>query len=275
MPAPAACDALIEAVRAVARAEILPRFRALDAAHIDTKTGPNDLVTMADRAAEAALAARIETILPGAAIVGEEAAEGDPAVLTPLAGDGTVAVIDPIDGTWNFAHDLACFGVILAVQEAGETTFGLLYDPVLDDWVSARRGEGAVFGRPGAAARSLRTVGDRPRARETGYLGLPHFDTADQPMLAAMTPLYGRVQSLRCSAQEYRMLARGHADWSVSALSKPWDHMAGRLIVTEAGGAWDTLGGGYDPLRSDQVVLAASSPDRLEALRDEIGAALS
>ncbi len=265
----AVAAALIDAVRAAARAEILPRFRDLSPTDIRTKTGPEDLVTVADRAAEAALATSIDRILPDAAIVGEEAASEDPTVIDALAGDGPVAVIDPIDGTWNFARGLATFGVILAVQEAGETVFGLLYDPVLDDWMVARPGRGAVYGRPGIAPRPLAVAPPRPPEEEVGYMSLGLFDGPGGAAPAALVPRLERVHTLHCSCHEYRMLASGHADWQFVPASKPWDHLAGRLVFAEAGGAIGSLNGApYDPTDPTTALISASSAAR----RDELAA---
>ena len=121
-------DALIQIVRDVAAKEVRPLFRNLDTSDIDSKSAPDDLVTVADRAAELAIAAAVAKLLPDAEIVGEEAVSADAAILDRV-GQGQVVVIDPIDGTWNFAHGLSTYGVILAVVEDGETVFGMLYDP--------------------------------------------------------------------------------------------------------------------------------------------------
>lgn len=269
-------EALIDAVRRVAQAEILPRFRDLSAHEIETKSGPDDLVTVADRAAEEALAMRIASILPGAAIVGEEAAEQDPSILGALTRDGLCVVVDPIDGTWNFARGLATFGVILAVTEARRTIFGLLYDPVLDDWMAARVGQGAAYSRPGRAPRPLSVAPQRPAERETGYVPLGLFDHSRKKALAATYPGFGRVQSLRCSCHEYRLMAAGHADWQISQQSKPWDHLAGRLIVAEAGGAVGTLGRApHDPSDPDAMLVSASSATRLAELTELFAPLLS
>ena len=131
-------SALIDAVRTVARAEITPRFRALSDEDVDEKSSAEDLVTIADKRAEVALTAAVKDILPGARVVGEEAVAADKSILDDVAKPGRTVIIDPIDGTWNFANGVAVFGVILAVIEDGETVMGLLYDRVGYDWVVAR-----------------------------------------------------------------------------------------------------------------------------------------
>ena len=146
-------EALIALVRRVAKSEILPRFRRLPDSDIRSKSAPDDLVTEADERAEAAMSAAVAQMMPEALVIGEEAVSADPTILAGLAEAERAVIIDPVDGTWNFAKGLATFGVVLAVAERGETVFGLLYDPVMDDWVMANRGGGTWYCRPDAAPR--------------------------------------------------------------------------------------------------------------------------
>ncbi|MGL6209871.1 MAG: inositol monophosphatase family protein [Paracoccaceae bacterium] len=173
--------ALIDLVRTVARAEIMPLFRNLPMGGIRAKTAPDDLVTQADVAAELALAAGIRAILPGAVVIGEEAVSANAAVLDRLAGADIAVIIDPIDGTWNYANGLTVFGVILAVVERGQTVWGLLYDPVMDDWVTASPGNGAWYHRPGAAPLRQRVSPQADLADLTGYLPVFQFPRAASP----------------------------------------------------------------------------------------------
>lgn len=105
-------------IREVARTEILPRFGRLTAADISEKN-PGDLVTVADRAAEEALTRRLTGLLPGSLVVGEEAVAGDPGVLARLAGPEPVWIIDPIDGTHNYATDNPRFTTLVALAQGG------------------------------------------------------------------------------------------------------------------------------------------------------------
>lgn len=255
-------DLLVEAVRRVAAREIMPRFRALDAGDIDTKAHGDDLVTVADRAAEEGLAAEIATILPDALFVGEESVHADPALLDRMAEAELAVVVDPIDGTGNYASGLTAFGVILAVVAKGETVFGLLYDPVIDDWVLARKGGGAWFGAPGKAPRRLHGRAPRPRAEAQGYLPLFLYRGARHAEIAAGLAELGRTSTLRCSCHEYRQVALGQADFAIQPSAKPWDHAAGCLVVAEAGGR--ILSGGtpgYDPLAPEAPVVAIGHAD--------------
>ncbi|HSG35751.1 MAG TPA: inositol monophosphatase family protein, partial [Sphingomonadaceae bacterium] len=124
---------LIAATRDIAAEVILPRFRALDAGEIDTKSAPDDLVTIADRESERRLEEAVAAILPGAVTFGEEAISEGRIDLSDLGASELAVVVDPVDGTWNFANGLAVFGVILAVMEKGRTIWGGIYDPLGDD----------------------------------------------------------------------------------------------------------------------------------------------
>src|SRR5437879_2711858 len=113
--APASVDlervtGLIEETAAL---EILPRFRKLAAGDIREKE-PGDLVTVADEAAEARLTPLLTALLPGSLVLGEEAAAADPKLLNRLLGDHPVWVIDPVDGTGNFAAGRPAFAVMVA-----------------------------------------------------------------------------------------------------------------------------------------------------------------
>ena len=137
IPTPEQEDALIEAVRGAASAEIMTRFRRIGAADADTKSHADDLVTEADRGAERAITAAVAGILPGASVVGEEAASADPALLERIATTETCVIIDPVDGTWNFAKGLANFGVLQEVATSYSTGIPAQLtahlDPVFND----------------------------------------------------------------------------------------------------------------------------------------------
>lgn len=268
-------EAIVGAVREVAAAEILPRFRNLDAGQIDAKGAFDDLVTVADKAAEEALTARIHAILPGDTVIGEEAVAEDRSILNKV-GQGRVTVIDPIDGTWNFAHGIATYGVILSVIEDGETVFGLLYDPSFDDWIEAAAGQGAAYHR-GGFVRPLRTDQtdapfDRLRGNTGGYL----YPQAAQPGLAATIPLFRRANSMGASLHEYRMLALGGSDFCLNGMLHVWDHAAGVLILQEAGGVSRLLDGTqYHPTMTEGRLLNARNAvlwDRLaQIFTDALG----
>ena len=265
---------LIRLARRVAAAEILPRFRALDAGAHRAKTRADDLVTMADTAAERAFAAGVADILPEAVVIGEEGVSEDPGLLDALGHADLAVLLDPVDGTWNFAAGIAAFGMLVAVIHRGETVWGLLYDPVLDDWIVARRDGGAWHEGAGRAPRRLVLEGATP-AHATSFVPLSLFDEDHREEVARRMARAGRTGSLRCSCHEYRTLLFGGADGIVNVLAQPWDHAAGALAVAEAGGVAALPDGRpYAPVPRAGGFVAARSQEAWQRLIDAYGAFL-
>lgn len=252
---------VLNILRRAARAEILPRFRALSASDIQTKSRADDLVTAADIAAEAMITRALKIAFPQALVIGEEAVAADPALLEQIADAPVAFIIDPIDGTWNYTHGLAVFGVILAVTQFGRPAFGLIYDPVGDDWAMADDSSIARMERASGASRPLKAAMGKPLEALSGYIPLHLFPAEMQASLAATLPGFQRSHTLRCSAHEYRMIAQGHADFLLTGSLHPWDHAAGALICARAGAHVEMLdGGNYSASRHTGHLLVA--PDR-------------
>ena len=115
---------------------MMPRFLASKVDEAEMK-GVDEPVTIVDREVEAFLSEALTKLAPGVAIVGEEAADADPAVLDALSSQ--CWIIDPLDGTSNFAKGEGHFGIIIALADAGETVAGWIYDPVRDRLCHAKR----------------------------------------------------------------------------------------------------------------------------------------
>lgn len=252
-------DELVDAVRQAGLQDVMPRFRGLHSGEVEAKSNALDLVTIADHAAEESLRESVSKILPGAAFVGEEAVAADPRVLERIGTSETCIVVDPIDGTGNYVAGLAVFGTILAVIHKGETIFGLLYDPVLDDWMFAIRGEGGWFRRRDGLIKRLRTNDDRELATARGFLSIEEYPEGERMALRRAFGSVLHVRDIRCSCHEYRLLASGSVDFLRSYSLKPWDHAAGVLLLEEAGG-WAAVNGveGYLPTLQEGRMVAAS-----------------
>ena len=266
-------DALIDAVRRTAKAEVLPHFRNLGPMEITSKSNVDDMVTEADRRAEAAIKAAVAEIIPDSVFIGEEAVANEPRLLREIGRNETTVILDPIDGTWNFVNGLATFGIILALSVRSETVFGLLYDPVMDDWVVAHKGEGAWFCQPGKEPRRLEVGPGLPTKQMLGILPLFLYPKSVRPRLSSVIHEFRRVMWLGCACHEYRLQAFSHADFSVSSgKSMPWDHAAGVLIVEEAGGHASFLDGeAYSPTRSTAPLVVANTKNDLSMLCDRFG----
>ena len=136
------------AVSELAKRHALSRFRRLRASDISEKA-PGDLLTIADLETERALTAALEEILPGSVVVGEEAVSERPELLRALEEDRPCWVVDPIDGTINFAAGLPLFATMVALVLNGVVQAAWIYDSVHDVMASGVRGQGVrLAGRP-------------------------------------------------------------------------------------------------------------------------------
>lgn len=236
-------DKVAAQMRAVGAEIALRHFRQLDPLQVKQKTGPGDLVTIADLAVEKALSAWLEDQHPGTVVLGEEGFAADPARMDLLAGDRPVWVIDPIDGTINFANGVPLFAIILAYVVGGETRMGWIHDPVHDLTVMAERGAGAVL-LSGDRRRAARTGSPPALDHMTACINLRnHPDRLGVGRLAMAGNLFSTHLVLRCSGAEYLAAAQGQIDFAVYGSMYPWDHAAGCLIVEEAGGHASRLDG--------------------------------
>ena len=262
-------DTLSEAVHdvmadAAARA-IRPRYQHLAAADIIEKAS-DDLVTIAAKESEAILAEGLARILPEAAIVGEEAAFADPSIMGRLGSD-LCWIIDPLDGTNNFAHGRPPFGILVALAQGGETIGGWIYDVLSGRFCHARLGEGAYLNGERLIAQ---TSGENPAIAAISVL------FADPARRAALmdhvAPHYRMVDIPRCAAEQYPRLATGVNDVSIFERTLAWDHAAGVLFLNEAGGKAARFDG--TPYRVDEDrkgLIGAASP----ALWDELAARMA
>jgi fructose-1,6-bisphosphatase/inositol monophosphatase family enzyme len=224
-----ALDAEIrDLMRFAAQRSMLPRFRNLAAGEVEMK-GEGDPVTIVDREVEAFLTEALTRLAPGVAVVGEEAVHADKGVLEHLSGQ--CWIIDPLDGTANFAEGKEPFGIIVALADAGEAVAGWIYDPIKDRFCHARRGEGAFVNGEKIAAR---TTGQKPPVTAVSRI----FLTPEQSAMvdAKLAPYYTLVDIPRCAAEQYPRLALGENDISSFKRTLAWDHAAGVLWLNEAGG---------------------------------------
>lgn len=235
MPSLPDTDRVIAIMRRVAASEIMPRFGNLAAADIAEKRGPKDLVTIADTRAEKALAEALTGLAPGSAVVGEEGVDADPGMLEALGGSAPVWLIDPVDGTNNFANGKACFAVIIGYCAGGDIRAGWIHDPVNDVTVWAKEGEGTWIDTA-LERRRLRLPAPKAVAQMTGSLGHRWTKRLKERIKAGLGWPGPRLVRYGCTGREYMDLAIGRLDFAAYTRLKPWDHAAGVLIYREAGG---------------------------------------
>lgn len=229
-------------MREVADNEIMSRFRALGDEDISEKA-PGDLVTVADQESERAFGERLPSLIPGSRILGEEGFEANPDTLQALASGDPVWIVDPVDGTFNFAHGKPPFTVIVALVQDRETKAGWILDPMTGEAVWAIAGHGAhtvtdINAKPTPIKRANSDY--RATKLTAGIKLRKRFERAAEEMDEATLPTI--VERYRCVGREYMDIALGIIDHArYGSKLKPWDHAAGCLIVRECGGRADHI----------------------------------
>jgi fructose-1,6-bisphosphatase/inositol monophosphatase family enzyme len=229
-------DKVSELIRAVAAAEIVPRFRSLAEGETWEKK-PGSVVTVADQAAERALTLGLEEIMPGSTVVGEEAVADNPELLHRINGKAPAWIVDPVDGTRNFAAGETGFAVIIALVMAGETRAGWIYRPTDNTLATAVLGGGArVDGR---------------RVRVANGVAVQHMTGSLGARLRRNKEFSGRFKAVtdtKCCAVDYLAIITGRIHFAYYRNLMPWDHAAGQLMHREAGGYSACLDGAdYHP----------------------------
>ena len=262
-------DAVAALIAEVAATEIQPRFRKL-AAHEQREKAPGDIVTIADERAEAALTPRLIDLVPGSIVIGEEAAAKDPELVKRLTGDQVAWIVDPVDGTANFAEGKPDFVSMIALARGDELIASWIHLPTTGHTAIAERGAGATFD-------GVRIPKLSPDAEHlAGVVGVGKFSAPSlHPRAEALRRHVKQVKSLRCAGLDYLRLARGELDFILFGRAWPWDHAPGALLVAEAGGiASHGDGSPYrpsQPFTMEGVLTARSEPvwrrvlDRLNA----------
>ena len=198
--------------------------------NVTSKSTRTDLVSDADRAAEALIIARIRAARPGDRIVAEEGGDGG----HRDGGTGLTWYIDPLDGTTNFLYGIPQWAVSIGCEDADGPVAGVVYDPLRDELFAAQRGGGAYLGtsrlavRPGAdPATALVATGFSYDAGERG---------AQAAVVSRLAPLIRDLRRCGAASLDLAWVAAGRFDAYVEVMRTRWDWSAGALLVQEAGG---------------------------------------
>ena len=207
---------------------MLPRFRKLAAHEVEEKS-PGEVVTIVDRECEARLAEGLNRLLPEASIIGEEACAADPDRASHI-NRGLVWLIDPVDGTANFAEGKTPFALMVALLEDGRRSASWIFDPVANRMCRASAQRGAFVD------------GKRIRARETGAtlpvaeLGLKFLSPERrEDVMRRASGKFEIAPFARCAGAQYPRIALGQNDIALFERTLPWDHAPGALFAEEAG----------------------------------------
>jgi histidinol-phosphatase len=224
-------DSLIDAMMAAAREGGAVARRHFDQGVATEWKADRSPVTAADREAEAAIIARLRRDFPDHGFLGEE---------TGTHGASAARfIVDPIDGTRNFIRGLPFWGTLLALEEDGVVTAGVVYVPVTGECFTARRGRGAFLD------------GERLRVSGVGTLGEAVLLHASLTLFRRDGRWDGLVRLIDATERQrspgdfygYTMIAQGRAEIGMGLNVKPWDLAPLSLIVEEAGGRFTDLDG--------------------------------
>ncbi|QOV95421.1 inositol monophosphatase [Novosphingobium sp. ES2-1] len=252
-------------MRDTAEKTLLKHYQRLAIEEVSNKA-VDDVVTIADTESEIMLAEGLARILPEAAIVGEEAAHADLAIFDRLS-DKLCWIIDPLDGTNNYAVGKPPFGILVALAQGGETVAGWIYDPLSGRLCTAHRGQGAWVNGEKLTARG--SGNDTPIAA----ISLVFVDKSKRASLMEhIAPHYTLVDIPRCAAEQYPRIALGQNDVSLFEKTLAWDHAAGVLFLNEAGGKAARPDG--SPYRVDRHLepglIGAASPRLFDELAERL-----
>jgi len=200
-----------------------------------------DLVTIADREAEQVIKGIISTAFPAHEILAEESG------LQKGTKEGIRWLVDPVDGTTNFAHGFPVFAVSIAVERDGEIIMGGVFNPYYDEMFLAEKGKGATLNGEKISVSRIGTLRDSLMVS-----GFP-YDRRERVLhyLKAWEIMIGRAQGLLrlgSAALDLCFVASGRVEGFWEESLQPWDTAAGFLILEEAGGkVTDFKGGQYNP----------------------------
>ena len=243
-------DVVTNIVDEIAQVAILPRFRRLGLEDVECKstaTDPDDIVTAVDRDVEERLTRALAALTPSAPVVGEEAVHARPELLNVRASDGPFWLVDPIDGTRNFARGDDGFGVMVAWVVGGHARAAWILLPARGQTFVAEAGSGAFLNGARTTV-PLPTTEGLPR----GALLVRYMpDSLGETVTRAMRGHFHEVGPSGCAAVEYTDILGGKTDFAVYYRLLPWDHAAPALILVEGGGRVEHLDGTRYSARSE------------------------
>ncbi|MBB43209.1 MAG: hypothetical protein CMM44_05540 [Rhodospirillaceae bacterium] len=242
---------IVDVMRNCANDIVMPYFRNLSDTQIWRKKN-NSIVTIADIKSEEFLQRNLLNLLPGSTTIGEEETENDPRIVNRLRGDKPVWVIDPVDGTSNYAQGKKRFSMIIALCINGEAIGGWLATPATDRYFWSMKDEGSWSGEK----RIFITGNKIYRSQKlSGSLG------AKITKLEGIRNNFKNLYRQACCGADYMDIAEEKLDFAFyRGGMKVWDHCAGDLLVREAGGHTGELvtGKAYRPINPPYNGILAS-----------------
>jgi len=260
-----------ELVRAIGLEELLPRHRALESHQIHAKpseSDPEDIVTEADLTVERRLGPALAALLPGSRVVGEEAVAQGTARVETVGAEAPVWVVDPLDGTRNFAAGAEGFGTMVALVHGGETVAAWIHLTLTDRLYCAERGSGSFCDGLRLDAAAAPPTEPPVGTLYTGFMPGTLRSRVESAAAGAFAP-----RPIPGSAAiEYTNLLAGRKDFAVYFRLHPWDHAPGALLLEEAGGAVRHADGRpYRPTAPHGLTLVARDRRQWPVLQGRLG----
>lgn len=224
-------DQVSALLREVAAQAVMPRWRQLQP-HEITEKEKGDLVTAADHEAEDLLTDALRQIKPGSAVIGEEAAAANPAILADFGALPALWLVDPVDGTNNFIRGSDRFALMVAYLERGVVRASWIYLPTQEKLAVAEAGAGAWIN-------ARRVLAPEPPKAIGNMTGAAHVNRLPEPLKQQVK---GQLKHFRgnrpayCAGFDYVALLEGTRHFSLYNRTLPWDHAPGTFLLAEAGG---------------------------------------
>ncbi|AHC73623.1 inositol-1-monophosphatase, putative [Candidatus Endolissoclinum faulkneri L5] len=230
-------DRLATILTEVAKMDIMPRWCNLKEGDIREKTGPSDLVTIADEAAERRLIKLLPSLYPGSLVIGEESIENNPSLIKLIEEDNPVWIVDPVDGTNNFVEGKDIFCLMVALNYHGKTIASAIHQPTQERTAIAGLNEGAWMlnhnGRERLQVASAVAIDAMEGSLNFRFIPERLRFNIRKRVNAV---LCDRYYSQGCAGYDYIQMATGQWHYGIYWKKMPWDHLPGLLIHHEAGG---------------------------------------
>lgn len=228
-------DKISDIIRDVAADKIIPRFQQLAKEEIKTKSSPTDLVTIADEEAEIELTRIFKGLYPNSHVLGEEAVSSGTATRDILnQTKDPVWIVDPVDGTNNFAHGTPIFGTMVTLVKGGERVASWIYQIPTLRMVACEKGAGVSMNGTAFIA-PPKTKGDADFKTMRAFVSRKFVPPHMRPYVDEQVKRLADVSTFMCCAWEYVEVLLGRSAFSLYKRIEPWDHMAGVLMLEEAG----------------------------------------
>jgi len=243
--------------------ELIVAGRAGQVEVANTKSSSVDIVTAVDKASEELLFSRLEEMCPGDGFLGEEGRRKE-------STTGITWVVDPIDGTVNFFYNIPHYAVSIAAVSgdptpgAWQVEAGVVYNPVSQEMFSATRGEGSFLGDKKLQISSPPPLNHALLA--TGFAYSQAMRKEQARVMLELLPQFRDIRRQGTASLDLAYVASGRVDLYFERTLMPWDHAAGELIVTEAGGVIRGLG----EMPPGREGLFAGHPDLVTELQEKI-----